>query len=169
LHRAQQAQRRARQAHGGAEIHQALGVGLDVVVRQQLGGLRPQLALMACHGQVSVEREKARQHALHVAIENRDPLAKAERRNRRSGGAADAGQRLQHRATARKCTAMLGHHRLSAGVQVARAAVVAEATPQAHDLVLRRGGQRLHIGESLQKALVVAEHRGHLRLLQHDF
>ena len=57
---------------------------------------------------------------------------------------------------------------LRAAVQVARAAVVAEAAPQREHVVERRGGERAHVGKAGQEARVVVEHRRHLRLLQHD-
>ena len=63
---------------------------------------------------------------------------------------------------------MLAPHHLRAAVQVARAAVVAQAAPQRQHVVQRRGGQRGHVGKALQEARVVVQHRGHLRLLQHD-
>ena len=55
-----------------------------------------------------------------------------------------------------------------AAMQVARAAVVAEPAPGGQHVVERRRGERAHVGKSRQEALVVAEHRRHLGLLQHD-
>ena len=72
-------------------------------------------------------------------------------------------------AVARKLPAMQRHHVLGAAVQVARAAVVAQAAPQGQHVVLRGGGQLCHRGKALQKAGVIVQHRGHLGLLQHDF
>ena len=71
-------------------------------------------------------------------------------------------------AGARKVAAVLRHHDLRAAVQVAGAAVVAEAAPEREHLVERRRGQARHVGKALEKARVVGQHRGHLRLLQHD-
>ena len=60
-------------------------------------------------------------------------------------------------------------HQLRRALQVARARVIAQAAPQPQHLVLRRAGERGDIGEALEKALVIGNHRGDLGLLQHDF
>ena len=52
---------------------------------------------------------------------------------------------------------MLGHHRLRAAVQVARAAVVAQAAPQRQHIVCRGRGQGLNVGKALQETLVTGE------------
>ncbi len=172
LHRAQQAVRPARQADGGAEVHQALGVGGDVVRpvrgRQQHIGGGPQGALVRRHGQVAAIGQQPRQHAPHVAVQDGDPLAEAEGSDGGGSGAADAGQRRQLSRRVRKAAAEARHHLLRAAVQVARPAVVAQPAPQAEHLVLRRRGQRGDVREAGQEALVVAQHGRHLRLLQHD-
>jgi hypothetical protein len=84
-------------------------------------------------------------------------------------GAADAGQLRDRFGAARKPAAVLAHHGLRAGVQVARAGVVAEPAPQRHDLGHRRRGEFGKRAEACQEARVVGDHRRHLRLLQHDF
>src|SRR4051812_44569116 len=63
---------------------------------------------------------------------------------------------------------MLGGDDLRATMQVACTAVVAESAPQRKDVVERRLREPEDVGKSLEKALVVAEHGGDLRLLQHD-
>ncbi len=83
----------------------------------------------ACLGEVALEGEDAREHALDVAVEDRDPLAEAERGDRRGGRAADAGQLRQRRARRRELAAVLGDDDLRAAMQVARPRVVAEAAP----------------------------------------
>ena len=67
-----------------------------------------------------------------------------------------------------KVAAVLGDHTLRRGVQMMRAAVIAQATPQREHAIDRRGGERAHIGERLDEAQEVRDHRRHLRLLQHD-
>ena len=57
---------------------------------------------------------------------------------------------------------------LRASLQNSRPAVIAQATPKGEHVVQGRGSQGLHIGETLQKALEVAQHGRNLGLLQHD-
>ncbi|MPN46410.1 hypothetical protein SDC9_193996 [bioreactor metagenome] len=54
-------------------------------------------------------------------------------------------------------------------MQIARAAVVAQAAPQRQHGILRCSRQAGHIRKSVQEALVVAQHGADLGLLQHDF
>ncbi|KAG0741264.1 hypothetical protein G6F24_016765 [Rhizopus arrhizus] len=51
---------------------------------------------------------------------------------------------------------------------VAGAGVVAQSGPVRHHVFLRGGGQRGYVREALQEAVVIGDHGGHLRLLQHD-
>jgi hypothetical protein len=59
----------------------------------------------------------------------------------------DAGQGLQDGRRARELAAVQVDHLLRAAVQVARAAVVAQAAPQAQHVVQRRGGEGTHVGK----------------------
>ena len=135
--------------------------------QQGLGGV-PQRAGLGGLGQVAAKAQRAAEHAAHIGIQNRHPLAKTQRRNRRCGGAPYARQLIQLRGAAWKRAAMDLHHRLRTGVQIARPAVVTQATPQAQYLVLRRCSQRAHRGEARHEAVKVSHHGGHLGLLQHD-
>ena len=132
------AQRRTRQAQRGAEVHQALRVARHVVLRQQLLRLLPQRAFLRGHGQVPVKAEHAREHALDVAVEDGGALVEAERGNRRRRGAADARQLDELGAAAREAPPMRLHHGLRAAVQVACAAVVAQAAPGSKHVIQRR-------------------------------
>ena len=169
--RAQHAARLARQADGGAEVHLALRVARDRLAvvgrRQQPRRMLPEQALAGRRGQVLAEAQHARQHALHVAVEDGHALAEAEGRDGRGGGTADAGQGRQFGGRLRKAAAEARHHLLRAAVHVARAAVVAESAPQAEDFVLGAFGQRPHVGKAFQEAREIAEHGRDLRLLQH--
>ena len=95
--------------------------------------------------------------------------AKREAGNRARRVAAHAGQLRRSSTRAGKLPSNSAHDHLRGAVQVARAAVVAEALPQLEHIVQRRGGQRLHGGEAHQETLVVGDHGRDLRLLQHDF
>ncbi|MNI91098.1 hypothetical protein D3C73_1487140 [compost metagenome] len=55
-----------------------------------------------------------------------------------------------------------------AAMQVAGAGVVAQPRPIRHHVFLRGGGKRGHVRKALQETFVIRNHRGHLRLLQHD-
>ena len=54
-------------------------------------------------------------------------------------------------------------------MQIARPAVITQTAPQAQHLIQMGSRQRVDIGKSRQKTLVIAQHGDHLGLLQHDF
>ena len=61
-------------------------------------------------------------------------------------------------------------HDLPRGVvQIARAAVVAEAGPQREYVVIGSSGEAFDIGKAGEEARVILQDGGDLRLLQHDF
>ena len=64
---------------------------------------------------------------------------------------------------------MAFHDYAGGGLDVARAAVVAEPFPCLEQVFLRRGGDGGHIGETLHPAQEVLDAPIHLRLLHHDF
>ena len=70
---------------------------------------------------------------------------------------------------AREFAVVAGRDFLCGAMQIARAAVIAEAGPQLQHFVLRRARERFDRGESFQEAMVVGQYRGDARLLQHDF
>ena len=53
-------------------------------------------------------------------------------------------------------------------MQITRAGVIAQARPQVQHFVERGRGQTADIGKATHEALVIADHGGDLRLLQHD-
>src|SRR5206468_3038633 len=69
----------------------------------------------------------------------------------------------------RKFTAMFCNDMLSGFLQIASAAVIAEAGPEAQHFFLRRTGEGVNIRETLEKSLVVWNHGRNACLLQHDF
>ncbi len=62
---------------------------------------------------------------------------------------------------------MVGNQLPRARPQIPRPRVVPQARPQMQHLVERRRRQRLHIRKPRHEPLVVRNHRGDLRLLQH--
>ncbi len=68
----------------------------------------------------------------------------------------------------RKASAVLRGHGLRAGVQIARARVVAEPGPQPQHVVERRGRERVHIRPARDEAEKIGRDRLHGGLLQHD-
>src|SRR5690606_33134247 len=72
---------RARADHG-AEVHEPLRVSLDLARRSKGFGELPQACLDGRRAGPAFDAEAAREHALHVAIENGRALAKSERGDR---------------------------------------------------------------------------------------
>ena len=163
------AARRGSRADRRAEIHQRLRVGSMSVRRQQRLGDAPQLALDLRRAGIAFDAAMAREHALHVAVEDRRRARRT--RTRRSpppssGRCPAASRASPHRAETRRRASR--HDRLRRRMQMMRAAVVAEAAPELEHAVDRRRGQRAHVGKGVEEALVVRDDRRDLRLLQHD-
>ena len=185
VHRAQLAAWTGAQTDSGAEVHQPLGVGLNgtsvgrivgltitrlVLInrRQQAAGQIPQALLDRPLAGKALDAEDAAQHAFDIAIEDRFASAPGKGCNRCRSRAADTRQGLERRRIVRKHATVARHHQSGAGMQIARAAVVAKAAPEGKHLVRFGGCQRRHIRKPFDEARVVAEHGLHLGLLQHD-
>ena len=82
---------------------------------------------------------------------------------------ADSRERQELFALTWKFAAMFGDHLLGGALQIARAAVVAEARPQAQHFFLWSRSKGNNAGKTGEKFFVVGDHRRHARLLQHDF
>ncbi len=54
-------------------------------------------------------------------------------------------------------------------LQISCPGVIPESGPKPHELLFRSLCERFCRRESFQKPLVIGDHRGYLRLLQHDF
>ena len=173
LHRAQQTCRLAGCAHRGAQVHQTLRVTrhrrVQLAPRQQRSGNGLQFARRSAGPQIAGKRGYPRQYTFDVAVKNRHPLGKAKSGNRRGCGWPDTGQGLQQLGRLRKLAPMQLHNILCAAVQIAGAAVVTQAAPQAQHLIQRRCCQISDRRETQQKPPVIVQHRDHLGLLQHDF
>jgi hypothetical protein len=96
------------------------------------------------------DAEHPREHALHVAVEDRRARAVRERRDRGGRRAADARQLGKPVRRRREYAAVLGDDDLRAAMQIARARVVAEAGPQRHHVVGRRR-ERGDVGKRSRK------------------
>ena len=169
-HRAEQARGIAGRADGRAQIHHALRVGLDACVRAGA----PRLPPTAPPGSRRWKDRRrcprgAREHAAHVAVEDRAPLAARERGDRGRGRAPDAraGRRVRRSASGTAPPNRATTSR-AARMQVASARVVAEPAPEREHVVHVGGGERGDRRKAREEALVVRQHRRDLRLLQHD-
>src|SRR5262249_10688394 len=107
-----------------------------------------------------------RDHAQHIAIEDRPRQAERDAADRGGRVVADARQRADRLILARK--AACRDDLLRSAPQIAGARVIAEPRPGGQDIVLGRAGQRLHSREALQKALIVGDDGLGARLLEHD-
>ena len=105
-------------------------------------------------------------HPQYVAVHRRLPPAKGRRGDGAGGVVPDARQGQQTLVGIREAAHL--HHGLRRPLEIPGPAVIAQPLPQLHQAVLRRGGQSLHRGEGLQKAGVIAQHRRHPGLLEHD-
>ena len=166
--RADEAAGRGRGADRGAELHQALVQVTRLRGLRQLGhqlaGFRPQLLHAARRPHVVPDREHAREHARHVAVDERCALAVRDRRDRARRIRTDARHAAQLARGARQRVA----DGLRTRVQIARSRVVSEPRPGGEDVVERRGGERRHRRKLRHPALPVRDHRRDARLLQHD-
>ena len=166
--RADEAAGRGRRADRRAELHQALVQVTRLRGLRQLGhqlaGFRPQLLHAARRPHVVRDREHAREHARHVAVDERCALAVRDRRDRARRIRTDARHAAQLARGARQRVA----DGLRTRVQIARSRVVSEPRPGGEDVVERRGGERRHRRKLRHPALPVRDHRRDARLLQHD-
>lgn len=109
------------------------------------------------------------ENAFDVAVQDGFSSVESKGRNGGGGASAYAAERFQVFALRWKRTAELSDDLLRGFVQIARAAVIAQARPQRQHFVLRRGGKRLNGREFFQETRIVVQHGGDLRLLEHDF
>jgi hypothetical protein len=100
------------------------------------------------------------EHALDVAIEDRERVVPGLAEDRTGGAAADAGQGMQRIEIARQVAVVQFHAALGGGMQVACAGVVAEPGPLRHHRVIAGGGEVGQGREVLQEPLEVRDDRG---------
>jgi hypothetical protein len=82
-----------------------------------------------------VDGVEPRNDALDIAVDHRRRLAEGDRRDGRRRVVADAGQGAQAFGRSGNRTAMVGHHRIGAFLQVARPRIIAEPRPGFQDVV----------------------------------
>ena len=103
-------------AHGGAQIHEGLGVGRQIVVRCVGLGNRPQAPGYPARAGPTVDGVVSAQHAFHVAVQNGVPVPEAERQNGGGSGSSDARQGHQPVQASRQFTVVVADHRLGGAV-----------------------------------------------------
>ena len=167
-HRAALARGPGARADRGAEIHQPLRVGLDVAPGHERLGVAPQRRRDLGLAGEARDAAVAREHALDVAVEDRGAPAEREDGDRRRGRATDSRECREAVDILRKGAAVSLHDRPGRGVQMVRAAVIAEPAPESQHVVERCRGQSGDIGKTVEETPVVRQRRRDLRLLQHD-
>ena len=60
------------------------------------------------------------------------------------------------------------HNRFCGGVEISRASVIAEALPRAKHLIFRSARQRGEIRKRAEPLVIIRDHGGDLRLLEHE-
>ncbi len=165
------ARRAGGRAHGRSQLHEGLIERTRPSARNELAGQLGNPHPSGPRRDVGLDCEQARQDPGHVAVDGRDGLPECDRRDRTGRVGTDPGERSKRRRGRGDAPAMVLDNRLRGGMEVARAAVEPEALPSLEDLLLRGGGEGLHIGEPGHKPLVVRgpgddpraleEHLGH--------
>lgn len=119
-------------ADGCAQIHQALRVGRHIGVfrRQQAFGKRPKRVFKFLILRIAVLSKDTAENAFDVAVQDGFSSVESKGRNGGSGTSAYAAERFQVFAFGWKGTAELSDDLLRGFVQVACAAVIAQACPQ---------------------------------------
>ena len=105
-------------------------------------------------------------HPQHVAVYRRLPPGEGRRGDGAGGVVPDARQFQQALVGIRKAAHL--RHGFCRLLQVPGPAVIAQALPQLHQPVLRGVCQSLHRGEGCEKPGIIAQHRRHTGLLEHD-
>lgn len=166
-----QAARRGRRAQRRAELHQALVeiTGCRALRQRghQLAGGLPQRSTPRRGLDVNLDPAHARQHASHVAVDERRAFAECDRRDRAGGVRPDALDLEQLAGPRRQLACEPRVDLFRTGVQRSRARVVPEPGPQREHVVERCGRERRHRRKLRHPALPVRDHGGHARLLQH--
>ena len=80
----------------------------------------------------------------------------------------DSGELSHLLDAAWEVSAMSIHNRFCCGVEISRTSVIAEALPRAKHLILRSARKRGEIGKSAEPLVIIRNHGGDLRLLEHE-
>ncbi len=116
-------------ADGRPEIHDRLGVHVDLRIGRALIGQLPQTLGYRALGRIAMNSEKARQHSFDVAIEDWESLPTAQRQNGPCGGAPDAREARNAFEGRRKLAAELVTHTHRSTMKVSAPRVVTQARP----------------------------------------
>src|SRR5262249_4386583 len=166
--RTKQALRRARSAESGAEFHHGLiPIAWSVGIEQLVRGF-PQAAPFCQVAQIPADRAKPRKHASDITVEDGAFFIKRDACNCRCGVFAYPGECNNLFALFWKVATEFANDLPRCFLQISRAAVVTKSRPQSQDFFFRRFGQRLNCRESFEESIVVGNHGGDARLLQHD-
>jgi len=170
-----EAERLAREADGGAELHHGLVVvagrvgaflALGGLGNEGLGGAGE--ARAGGGGTVFGEAEDTEEDALDVAVEDGDGFAEGDGGDGGCGVLADAGEGAEVVGGARELAVELALDELGGAVEEMRAAVVAEAGPEGEDVFLFGFGEGFEGGEAAEELGVALDDGGDARLLEHD-
>ncbi len=156
-------------AYSSAEIKQGLreirGPGAGSGMRAKPVGGSGERGLG--RGQGRGDGEEAGGDALHIAVHGHDRNAEGNGGDSAGRVGPDPGQRQESLDSIGKLAAKCCHG-FRTGMQVAGTGVITQACPGGHDGFGRCGGQGMYIREPGEETLVVGDHGGHRRLLQHD-
>lgn len=158
--------RRARGADEGAELHEGL-----IVVAGPAGGdgkSAEAVDLFSVAGAGGIEAEHAPEEAAGVGVDGGVAKTEGDGGDGSRGVAAEAGEREEVVEGVGEAAGAVVDDGAGGGVEVAGAGVVAQAGPEAEDIVERRGGEGFRRRETLEEALVEGDHAVHLGLLEHD-
>ncbi|MPM51160.1 hypothetical protein SDC9_97907 [bioreactor metagenome] len=113
--------------------------------------------------------KETRIDAQHIPIHGGYPLTKRDRGDCPRGVFPDAGQGNQRIIAIRHYSAESRDDFTCCFFQISCAAIVAQTFPELVQAVVVYVCQRVHIRQLAQKPLVIRNHGGNARLLQHDF
>ena len=156
------------QAHRGSQLHQGLIVVPGGVHGDHPGQGLGHPLLHGRGGDVPPVPGDAGDDPQHVAVHRRGGQAEGDGAHRPRRVVPHAGQGADVLIALRKAATEAGHDRPGGPLQIPGPAVVAQPLPQFHQPLLGHLRQGLHIGQLLQEAAVVVQHRRHPGLLQHD-
>ncbi len=163
----QRAGRFLRRAERGAEIHHRLREIAGAMLWRNLTRKPAQFRLRP--GQRRLNCKQPRHHPLDIAVHRARRCIEGNRGNRGRRVVADARQRTQLGLARRKYAAMALDDGTGAGMQIARARIVAEPGPGLEHLIERCRCERMHVAPAREEAVVIRRHGPHRGLLQHDF
>ena len=159
----------ARSADGGAELHHGLVPGAGGARDEQMLGFGFELMPAGGLAEIAANGAETGENASDVAVENGERSAVGDAQNGGGGVAADAGESESGFLRSRKFTGVEADDFFCGAMEIARAGVVAEASPGFEDGRFGRTSEGANGGKPCEETLVIGEDGGDARLLQHDF